>query len=135
VTIWRNLSAFNQGLVGGIRCFDVVDFQVRGAELFAATAGAGVYARDLAGPGTWHRFGDAFEPNQASNVNSLALGGTRLLACPLGNGRVGIPAMPSGRFPIRQPGIYAALNSTAVWNGAGWVVGTNRRSQRHRQEP
>src|SRR6185503_1005556 len=42
-TSWQD---FNQGLVGGFEDsqLDVVDLQFRGDELFAATAGAGVYS-------------------------------------------------------------------------------------------
>lgn len=124
-------SAFNQGLVGGIldSQLDLVDFQVRGSDLYAATAGAGVYARSLAGPGAWQHFGEEFEPNQASNVNSLALGGTRLLASAGSNGMVFIrdPGDPEWTVSnLDNIGVHAGLQAmTAAWTGAAWVVGTN----------
>src|SRR5436190_15366675 len=83
-------QAYNQGLAGGIldtQLF-IVDLEVRRNELFAATAGAGVYVRSLTEPSTWQHFGEEFEPNQASNLNSLALGGNRLLAAAGSNGMV-----------------------------------------------
>jgi len=124
-------SAFNQGLVGGIANsqLDLVDFQVRGSDLYAATAGAGVYARNLAGPGTWQHFGEEFEPNQASNVNSLALGGNRLLASAGSNGMVFVrdPGDPEWTVSnLDNIGVHAGLQAmTAAWTGAAWVVGTN----------
>jgi hypothetical protein len=123
-------QAFNQGLVGGP--FDsqlnVSDLQVRGDSLYAATLGAGVYVRGLAGPGGWHPFGDAFEPNQASNVNDLALGGSRLLASAGSNGAVfdRDPGDPDWTISnLDNVGIRAGLQAqTAAWTGTGWVVGT-----------
>ena len=55
-------SPFNDGLVGGFldSQLDVTDLQVRGDSIVAATAGAGVYLRDLAGNGTWRPFGAVF---------------------------------------------------------------------------
>jgi photosystem II stability/assembly factor-like uncharacterized protein len=126
-TSWQS---FNQGLVGGFldSQLDVVDFQVRGDQMFAATAGAGVYARTLSG-GNWAPFGAVFEPNQDPNVNSLALGGNRLLAMAGGNGDVffrdpGDPEWTISR--LDNIGIHAGLQATtAVFTGAGWVVGSN----------
>lgn len=127
-TTW---SPFNQGLVGGFldTQLDVVDFQLRGSVLYAATAGAGVYARDLAGPGTWQHFGEEFEPNQASNQNSLALGGTRLLSSAGANGMVFFrdPGDPDWTVSnLDNVGVHAGLSAfSAAWTGFGWVVGTN----------
>jgi hypothetical protein len=124
-------SAFNDGLVGGIldTQLDLVDFAILGGTLIAGTAGAGVYARDLDGPGSWHTFGDVFEPNQASNVNSLALGGTRLIASAGANGMVFRRDPGDADWTISNldnVGIHAGLSAmTAVWTGTGWVVGTN----------
>jgi hypothetical protein len=53
-----------------------------------ATAGAGAWVRNLAIAGMWSRFGNAFEPNQTSNMNRLAAGGSRLLAAAGFNGTV-----------------------------------------------
>jgi hypothetical protein len=124
-------TPFNQGLVGGL--FDsqlfLDDFQVRGDSLYAATEGAGVYVRSLSDASGWQPFGDAFEPNQASNVSGLALGGTRLLASAGANGMVFIrdPGDPDWTVSdLDNVGIHAGLQAAgAAWTGTGWVVGTN----------
>jgi len=124
-------SAFNQGLVGGFldSQLDVVDFQLLGHNLVVATAGAGCYVRDLAGAGTWQPFGNVFEPNQAANVNTLALGGTRLLASAGGNGMVFIRDPGDADWTISNldnHGIHAGLQAqSAVFTGGAWVVGSN----------
>src|SRR6185295_7465957 len=84
---WRS---FNEGLVGGFLDTqrDLSSLVVRGDSLYAGTSGAGVYVRRLGAGATWGHFGEVFEPNQASNVNALALGGTRLLTAAGGNGSV-----------------------------------------------
>lgn len=84
---WR---AFNEGLVGGLveSQLHVIALEERGDSLYAGTSGAGVYVRRLTGPSTWSHFGEAFEDNQASNVNDLALGGIRLLATGGSNGQI-----------------------------------------------
>jgi photosystem II stability/assembly factor-like uncharacterized protein len=131
-TTWQ---AFNQGLVGGIldSQLDIADFEVRGSDLFVATFGAGVYARSLVGVDTWHPFGDAFEPNQASNVNDLALGGasnTRLFACAGVNGQA-FDRDPGARdwtvSTFRNGPLTPGLGvQSALWSGDRWVVGTNQ---------
>jgi len=126
-TSWQ---AFNQGLVGGFEDsqLDVVDLQFRGDELFAATAGAGVYSRKLSGPGGWQPFGSVFELNQAANVNALAVGGGRLLASAGGNGLVlrRDPGEPEWTVSnLDNIGPHAGLQAgRAEWTGTGWVVGT-----------
>lgn len=121
---------FNEGLVGGIldSQLDIADFALRGDNLYAATAGAGVYVRSLAGPGTWSLFGSALEPNQASNVNSLALGGSRVLAMAGSNGQVFYQDPGDVDWAISNldnVGIHAGLQAyTATFTGTGWVVGT-----------
>jgi hypothetical protein len=124
-------QAFNQGLVGGPLNSQLLisDFQVRGDSLYAATLGAGVYVRNLAAAGTWSHFGEEFEPNQASNVDALALGGTRLLAAAGSNGMVFRRDPGEGDWTISwlnnvglSPGRQAR---SLAWNGSGWVVGTN----------
>jgi hypothetical protein len=122
---------FNQGLVGGLfnsQLF-IADLLVRGDSLYAATSGAGVYVRNLAVAGTWSHFGNAFEPNQASNMNAIAAGGTRLLAAAGFNGSVFFRDPGDGDWTVSwlnnvglAPGL-AALS--AAWTGHGWVVGTN----------
>ena len=124
-------SDFNQGLVGGVldSQLDIVDFVVRGDSLFAGTAGAGVYVREIHGPSAWSHFGEVFEPNQASTLNSLALGGGRLLAMGGANGMVFFrdPGDPEWTVSnLDNVGIHAGLQATtAAWTGTGWVVGSN----------
>src|SRR5215831_1024431 len=123
--------AFNEGLVGGFldSQLDLVDFQVRGDQMVAATAGAGAYARNLAGAGGWQPFGAEFEPNQDSNMNGLALGGTRLLAMAGGNGDVFFRDPGDAEWTLSRLdnlGIHAGLQAmTAMFTGAGWIVGSN----------
>ena len=127
----RTWRTFNEGLVGGFldSQLDVVDLSVRGTVLLAATAGAGVYARDLSGGGVWQHFGEVFEPEQASNMNGLALGGTRLLASAGSNGEVFIRDPADAEWTISHLdniGIHAGLQPmTAVFTGTACVAGTN----------
>ena len=124
-------SDFNQGLVGGPfdSQLDISSFEVRGDNLFASTLGAGVYVRPLAAGGTWSHFGEEFEPNEASNVNGVVLGGTRLLAVTLGNGLAfrRDPGEPEWTVSfLDNVGLEPGLNAfSAIWNGVCWVVGTN----------
>jgi hypothetical protein len=126
-TSWQ---AFNQGLVGGFLDTQLFldDLVSRGDSLYAATSGAGVYVRNLTG-GTWQPFGAAFEPSQASNVNSITLGGNRLLATGGANGQVlrRDPGEPDWTISnLDNQGLHPGLEAqTAAWNGFGWVVGTN----------
>jgi len=124
-------SPFNDGLVGGplgSQLF-VVDFQVRDHRLYAATAGAGVYVRDLATVNGWQPFGEALEPNQASNVNGLTLAAGRLLVSAGANGMVFLNDPGSTDWAISNldnVGIHAGLQAmSSAWTGSGWVVGTN----------
>ena len=123
-------QGFNQGLVGGVANsqLDLGDFQVLGDSLYAGTLGAGVYVRSLTA-GTWSHFGEEFEPNQASNVLALALGGTRLLAAAGSNGQVLDRDPGDGDWTVSSldnvwlhPGLIA---ESAAWTGSGWVVGTD----------
>ena len=134
VFVSENLGAtwapFSQGLTGGFldtQLF-VTDLELRSDTLFAATAGAGVYARALAPGGTWHHFGEIFEPNQASNVLDLALGGTRLLACAGTNGMVFRRDPGAAEWTesfLNNVGLAPGLEARAAeWTGSGWVVGT-----------
>jgi len=123
---------FNQGLVGGFldSQLHIVDFEQRGSDLFVGTSGAGVYVRNLASADTWHHFGEQFEPNQASNIDDLALGGTRLIAAGGANGMVFIrdPGAPEWTTSLLGNGelLPAIGTREAIWTGTGWVVGTNR---------
>ena len=123
-------KAFNDGLVGGIANsqLDVSDLVVLGDNLYAATLGAGVYARDLSAADTWHHFGEEFEPNQASNVRGLAVGGTRLLAAAGGNGTVFFRDPGDADWTqsfLDNVGLHPGLQAFgAVFTGTGWVVAT-----------
>lgn len=121
---------FNQGLVGGFQDsqLKIVELVVSGNKLHAATGGDGAWRRDLAG-GTWSRFGNIFAPSQAENMSSMAVGGTRLLAC----------ASTNGTVYYRDPGDSDWTESllknvvlspgtgpfTAIFTGSQWLVGTN----------
>lgn len=125
---WR---AFNEGLVGGFQDtqLDVTDLVVRGDSMYAGTAGAGVYVRRLTGVSAWQPFGAVFEPAQAPNINSLAVGGARLLALAGNNGSVfrRDPGEPEWTESLLENDrIRSGLSAkTAVWTGTGWAVGTN----------
>ena len=133
---------FNEGLVGGFldSQLDVTDLQLRSDSLYVSTAGAGVYVRSLAGGG-WQPFGAVFEPNQDSDVDGLALGGSRLLALAGSNGQVYFDdpgATDWTQSHLDNVGIHAGLHAqSAAWTGTGWVVGTNSRMFRSSsgQEP
>jgi len=122
---------FNQGLVGGIfntQLF-IVGFAVHDDKLYAATSGAGAWARNISVAGSWSHFGNAFEPNAASNMNDIAVGGTRLLACAGFNGMVFFRDPSDSDWTVSwlnnvglAPGL-AAL--TAIWTGSRWLVGAN----------
>jgi hypothetical protein len=121
---------FNDGLVGGLfdSQLDVSDLVMRGDSLYAATLGAGVYVRNLAAAGTWHHFGEEFEPNQASNVRGLAVGGTRLIAAAGANGTVFFRDPGDADWTqsfLDNVGLHPGLQAFgAVWTGTGWVVAT-----------
>ena len=124
-------QGFNQGLVGGIldSQLDVSDLEVRGDSLMVSTFGAGVYVRNLAGAGGWQPFGAVFEPNQAPNVNDLALGGARLLACAGANGTTFHRDLGNTDWTLSLLGNTGLLPGvgaqTALFTGSGWVVGSN----------
>jgi len=125
-------SAFNQGLTGGIlnTQLDVSSLEAIGDNLLAGTLGAGVYVRNLRGSGRWTHFGEVLEPEQASNVNTIALGGGRLLAAGGTNGSVfwrkpgDADWTPSGLGANGEsvPGVQA---QSLLWTGKTWVAGTS----------
>lgn len=123
--------AFNQGLVGGIANSQLAisDFLVDGGTLYAATFGAGVWIRSLAPAGTWTHFGEVFEPNAASTVAALAVGGTRLLAAAGANGDVFYrdPEDADWTLSFLDNTGWAAgvIPLSAVWTGRRWVVSAN----------
>jgi len=121
---------FNQGLVGGFgdSQLDIADLLIDGNSLYVATIGDGPWKRNLNG-GTWTRFGNAFGPAQSTNMQAIAVGGTRLLASAGFNGQVffrdaGQPDWTESLlFNDRFAAGLAPL--TAIWTGTRWVVGTN----------
>jgi hypothetical protein len=123
-------QAFNQGLTGGVLNTQrfIVDLLVRGDSLYAATAGDGPWVRNLTS-GSWIHFSNVFEPNQASNMNDIAAGGSRLLASAGFNGTVFSRDTGQADWTLSwlnntgmAPGLAAI---TAIWTGSRWVVGTN----------
>jgi hypothetical protein len=125
-------QAFNQGLVGGFANsqLNIADIQQRGDSLYVATFGAGVYVRNLAVAGAWSHFGEEFEPNQASNVSDLELGGSRLIASAGANGTVFVRDPGDLDWTISflaNTGILPGLTAhTSLWTGSHWVVGTGK---------
>src|SRR4029079_15617550 len=75
------------------------------------------------------RFGDIFGPEQSNVINGLAAGGSRLLACAGPNGTVFFrdPGQPDWTLDLLfNDHCVAGLEAlSAVWNGRGWVVGSN----------
>jgi hypothetical protein len=126
---WRK---FNEGLLGGFldTQLDISSLEIRGDSVYAGTFGAGVYVRRISGVSTWSHFGEEFEPNQMSNVNAVALGGTRLIAGGGANGQVLFrdPGDPDWTLSsLDNVGLRPGLSVRSIlWNGFGWVVGTNR---------
>ncbi|HEX7077445.1 MAG TPA: hypothetical protein VF363_03400 [Candidatus Eisenbacteria bacterium] len=120
---------FNQGLVGGFADSQllVVDLLIRGDSLYAATAGAGAWVRNLTS-GTWGRFGD-FEAFEAPSMQAIAAGGSRLLASAGFNGQVFFrdPGQPDWTESLLENDRFAPglAPLTAIWTGRSWVAGTN----------
>src|SRR5262249_4179381 len=79
--------------------------------------------------GNWSPFGAVFEENQASNVNAIALGGTRLLASVNGNGAVFFrdPGDPEWTLSwLDNTGLEPGLNAvSAIATANGGIEGTN----------
>lgn len=123
-------QSFNQGLVGGFANSQLVimDLLIRGDDLYASTEGSGVWTRNLAGAGGWSHYGNALEPAQASNVESVAGSPTRLLACAGFNGDDYHRDLGDSdwTFDYLFGHVAAGLASlAAVWTGNSWLVGTN----------
>ncbi len=123
-------TAYNQGLVGGIANAQlfIKDLLFRGDSLYAATAGAGPWVRNLVA-GNWARFGNALEANQASNMNAIAAGGSRLVAAAGFNGTTFFrdPGQPDWTLTwLNNAGIVPGLAAlSAFWTGTRWLVGSN----------
>jgi hypothetical protein len=123
--------AFNQGLTGGFLNTQLFigDLALDGGKLYAATSGDGPWMRNLATNANWAHFSNIFEFNQSSNMNGIAVGGTRLLASAGFNGTVFFRDAGDPEWTLSwldnigiAPGL-AAL--TAIWTGSQWVVGAN----------
>jgi len=125
-------SDFNQGLVGGFLDSQLIiaDMLIRGDSIYVATVGSGAWVRNLTS-GTWRRYGDIFEPDQATNMTFIAAGPSRLLAGGGNNGFVffrfpGQPDWtPSLLLNDRIGAGLAALNG--IWTGTHWVVAVSDR--------
>lgn len=120
---------FNQGLTGGFldSQLRIEDLLVRGDSIFAATGGSAAWIRNL-GSGGWSHYGNALEPAQASNMESLAASDMRLFACAGFNGDVYRRDRSDAdwQFDYLQGHVAAGLASlAAVWTGNSWIVGTN----------
>ncbi len=122
---------FNQGLVGGIfnTQLDINDLLVRGDSLYAATEGAGVWVRNLAGVGAWGHYGEMVGDNTAPDVLDIAANDTRMLAPGGANGTVFFRDRGDANWTLsflNNVGSAAGLGSmAAAWTGHGWVVGSN----------
>jgi hypothetical protein len=125
---WQN---FSQGLVGGVANSQlfIKELLLRGDTLYAATAGAGPWIRNLAVAGSWARYGNAFEPNQASNMEAIATSPTRLLAAAGANGTVFFrdPGQADWTLSwLNNVGAVPGLGAqSAIWTGQSWIVGSN----------
>jgi hypothetical protein len=128
-TSWQGYS---QGLVGGIgnAVLSIQGLVVRGDSIFAATAGAAAWVRNLSA-GSWSLFGaSTLQAFSATNMDGgIAVGGSRLFACAGFNGTVFFrdPGQPDWTLSLLfndqfAPGL-APLN--AIWTGHRWVVGSN----------
>lgn len=123
--------AFNQGLTGGFLNTQLFigDLALDGGKLYAATSGDGPWMRNLATNANWTHFSNIFEPNQSSNMNGIAAGGTRLLASAGFNGNVFFRNAGDAEWTISwldNVGIVPGLAAlTAIWTGSQWVVGSN----------
>jgi hypothetical protein len=120
-------SSFNQGLTGLAVFID--DMAFSSTTVYAATAGDGVWSRNLSPPGNWGRFGDVFEPNQASNVAAITLGGTKLIAAGGANGMIFVRDPGDTEWNISfldNVNIHPSWTAqSAFWTGSKWFIGAN----------
>jgi len=124
---WSN---FNQGLVGGFLDSQLIvaDLLIRDDSMYVATVGSGAWVRRLSS-GTWQRFGNIFEPEQASNMTFVAAGPSRLLAGGGNNGFVffRFPGQPDWTPSFLLNGQIAPglAPLSGIWSGTRWVVGAS----------
>ena len=121
-------TGYSQGLAGpGVLV--IMGLVRRGDSLYAATEGAGAWVRNLAS-GPWVLFGaHTLQDFQATNMDFITEGGSRLFAGGGFNGTVFFrdPGQPDWTVSLLfndrfAPGL-AGLN--AIWTGRRWVVGSN----------
>lgn len=122
-------QSFNQGLAGGFADSQlrIKELVVRRDSIYAATEGSAAWIRNLRSGG-WSHYGNALEPAQASNMESLAASDTRLFACAGFNGDVYYrdPADADWQFDYLQGHVAAGLAALgAIWTGKSWLVGSN----------
>ncbi len=125
---WQN---FSQGLAGGVNNSHLytLDMLLRGDTLYDATAGKGVWIRNLATAESWSHYGNALEPAQAGSVEGVAASTTRLLAAGGGNGTVYY--RDDGQSDWTESLLFndrlaAGLGPVAaMWTGHSWLVGSN----------
>ena len=122
-------TGFNQGLVGGFQNSQlfITDLLIDNNKMYAATGGDGAWKRDLVAAGSWAHFGAIFAPDQAENLNFMAVGGTHLLTGGGSNGMVFF------RDPGNTEWNESFLNNvglgpghqpqTAIFTGNIWLVG------------
>lgn len=120
----------NPGLTGGLfnSHLYVLDFEVRGDSLFAATDGAGVYALRLSTLSAWSGFGAALVGSTAGSVPDLQVVGDRMLAAAGGNGCVFHNDRGEADWTLSfldNSGVLPGLQARRVaWDGASWLVAT-----------
>jgi hypothetical protein len=122
---------FNQGLVGAIfnTQLAIMGMLVRGDSLYLATDGGGPWVRNLAGAGTWSRYGDLIGDTTAPIMSDITASDTRLLSLGGGNGTVFFRDRGAANWTLsflNNVGFEAGQGPlTAAWTGHGWVVGSN----------
>jgi hypothetical protein len=124
-------QSFSQGLAGGVNNAHLytLDMLLRGDTLSDATAGRGVWTRNLATAGPWSHYGNALEPAQAGSVEAVAASTTRLLAGGGGNGTVYYRDDGESDWTesfLENDRTHAGLAPlAAVWTGHSWLAGSN----------
>jgi photosystem II stability/assembly factor-like uncharacterized protein len=120
-------SDYNQGL-SGLGSLDVIELISRGDSLYLATVGGGAWVRDVHS-GPWIHFGNQIEAFQASNMTTIAAGGSRLFAAGGFNGTVFYrdPGQPDWTVSLLFNDRFAPglAGLSAFWTGHRWLVGSN----------
>jgi photosystem II stability/assembly factor-like uncharacterized protein len=145
-------NALNNGF-SGLGAAQIMEFAAKGGTLYAGTAGAGVFAIDLATQTTWVPFNDGLPVFTAGTVQGLVLHGTTLVAQAGPNGliyRVPQGATAWEEVPLQPPllpgfiatdvhtdgtnllvvngsRVYHSIDDAQTWTltGAGLVNGTD----------